>query len=50
MIDCANNSNPCGGGYISDVFEWAENENIESSDDYPFTGFSGDCWDQPQEG
>jgi len=44
-VDCAG-SDACRGGRISDVFEFAEGEDIETEADYPYTGFADSCWDK----
>jgi C1A family cysteine protease len=44
-IDCGG-TDGCHGGRMSDLFDFAESEDIETEADYPYTGFADSCWDK----
>ena len=42
-IDCAD-GNGCNGGEQRDCFSYAKGEMMDTEDQYPYTGWSDECW------
>lgn len=39
LVDCVSNNNGCGGGYMTNAFEYVrQNRGIDSEDAYPYIG------------
>lgn len=39
LVDCVTNNDGCGGGYMTNAFEYVkENRGIDSEDSYPYIG------------
>ncbi|XP_030043738.1 cathepsin K isoform X2 [Microcaecilia unicolor] len=48
LVDCVTKNDGCGGGYMTNAFEYvAENRGIDSEDAYPYVGEDQDCQYNP---
>ncbi|KAF2305313.1 hypothetical protein GH714_003641 [Hevea brasiliensis] len=44
LVDCVSNNNGCGGGWMTNAFEYIiQNQGIVSEDDYPYNQVQGMC-------
>ncbi|XP_048880512.1 cathepsin K [Brienomyrus brachyistius] len=44
LVDCVTENSGCGGGYMTNAFEYVEeNQGIESEEAYPYVGQQGQC-------
>uniref|UniRef100_A0A8C5WIB1 Cathepsin K n=1 Tax=Leptobrachium leishanense TaxID=445787 RepID=A0A8C5WIB1_9ANUR len=44
LVDCVKTNDGCGGGYMTNAFEYVkENDGIDSEEAYPYTGTDQDC-------
>ncbi|XP_029437300.1 cathepsin K-like isoform X3 [Rhinatrema bivittatum] len=49
LVDCVTKNDGCGGGYMTNAFEYVkENRGIDSEDAYPYTGEDGECRYNPR--
>ncbi|XP_050785738.1 cathepsin K [Gopherus flavomarginatus] len=48
LVDCVTNNDGCGGGYMTNAFEYVkENRGIDSEDSYPYIGQDESCMYSP---
>ncbi|XP_060112453.1 cathepsin K [Heteronotia binoei] len=48
LVDCVTNNDGCGGGYMTNAFEYVkENRGIDSDDSYPYIGQDERCMYNP---
>uniref|UniRef100_A0A8D0G9G8 Cathepsin K n=1 Tax=Sphenodon punctatus TaxID=8508 RepID=A0A8D0G9G8_SPHPU len=48
LVDCVTNNDGCGGGYMTNAFEYVkENRGIDSEDAYPYIGQDESCMYSP---
>ncbi|KAM9169257.1 cathepsin K [Mergus octosetaceus] len=48
LVDCVANNNGCGGGYMTNAFEYVrQNRGIDSEDAYPYIGQDESCMYSP---
>ena len=43
IIDCDSKDMGCNGGLMEYAFEWLKNNGIMTEEDYPYTGYKGQC-------